>query len=248
MLYLALLYGDQDLGTQPGTPEWDQEMAGYIAFGENYDDAIRGGAALHETQYAVTVRSGTGAPLVTTGPFAETTEVIGGYYVLEAESLDEAIDMVRQIPAAERANGGIELRPAVQATDTRPEGATMPPPMSMPDDAPPRWLALIHGKETEADVPGTAAWDEGLAAHGAFTEKAGDALWGGVAVHPVATATTVRVRDGEVQVTDGPFAEGAEVVGGFYLLAPMERDAAVAVAADIPAEAVELRPIMDFGD
>ena len=246
MLYLALLYGDQDQTAKPGTPQWDQELAGYVTFGERNGAAIRGGAALHETPHAVTVRTGAGEPLVTTGPFAETTEVIG-FYVLEADSLDDAIEMARQIPAAELADGGIELRPVVQAYDSRPEGAPVPPPMSAPDDAPPRWLALIHGKETEGDQPGTAAWDEGIAAHGAFSERAGDALWGGVAVHPIATATTVRVRDGEVQVTDGPFAEGAEVVGGLYLFAPMERDRAVALAADVPGEAIELRPIMEFG-
>lgn len=247
MLYLALLYGDENQASQPGTPEFDRELAGYHAFGERYDAAIRGGAALHETPHAVTVRPGPGEPLVTTGPFAETTEVLGGYYLLEAESLDEAIEMVRRLPAAELADGAVELRPVVQAYDEPRDASAVPPPLSTPDDAPPRWLALIHGKETEADTPGTAAWDEGLAAHGAFTEKAGDALWGGAAIHPVATATTVRVRGDEVRVTDGPFAEGAEVVGGFYLFAPMTRDDAVALAAEVPGEAIELRPIMEFG-
>jgi hypothetical protein len=66
----------------------------------------------------------------------------------------------------------------------------------------------------------------------------------------VGTATTVRVRDGEVLITDGPFAELAEVVGGFYLLHPTTTAEAVAVASDIPMNpggAVELRPIVEVG-
>jgi hypothetical protein len=69
----------------------------------------------------------------------------------------------------------------------------------------------------------------------------------GGALHPIATATTVQVRDGEVIVSDGPFAESAEVVGGFYVLRASDHDAAVAVARQIPAEAIELRPVMEVG-
>ena len=65
---------------------------------------------------------------------------------------------------------------------------------------------------------------------------AGDAVLAGGALHPIATATTVRVRDGEVLVTDGPFSESAEVVGGFYVLAAADLDAAVALAALIPVD------------
>jgi hypothetical protein len=60
-------------------------------------------------------------------------------------------------------------------------------------------------------------------------------------LHAPSTATTVRVRDGEVLLTDGPFAEGAEVANGFYLLSAADRDEAAKIASMIPASAVQLR-------
>ena len=66
---------------------------------------------------------------------------------------------------------------------------------------------------------------------------------GGAPLHPPTTATTVRVRDGEVLLTDGPYVEGAEVANGFYLLNAADRDEAVKVASMIPATTVELRQL-----
>ncbi len=65
---------------------------------------------------------------------------------------------------------------------------------------------------------------------------------------PAATAKTVRVRDGQAKVTDGPFAETRELIGGYYLIEAQDMDAALAVAARIPGAArgcVEVRPLAD---
>ena len=73
--------------------------------------------------------------------------------------------------------------------------------------------------------------------------KAGDAL------QPTATATTVRVRDGKTQVTDGPFAETREQLGGYYLIEAANLDEATKIAAKIPSArhgSIEVRPIMVF--
>ena len=73
--------------------------------------------------------------------------------------------------------------------------------------------------------------------------KAGDAL------QPTATATTVRVRDGKTQVTDGPFAETREQLGGYYLIEAANLDEATKIAARIPSAghgSIEIRPIMVF--
>ena len=238
MLYLALLGGDEALGPEPGTPEWDADMAGYLRFDEIAGDAIVAGEALRPSSAATTVRRGEdGEPLVTTGPFAETAEALGGFYVLEAATLDDAIELARDIPAA--AGGAVALRPRVMWQG--PEGDAA---------AGERHLALIYGEEGAADVPGTPAWDEGAAEHGRFLEEAGDRVLAGGAVHPLDTATTVRVRDGELLVTHGPFSEAAEVVGGVYVIATPTADQAVAVASTIPVGAggaVEVRPILELG-
>ncbi|MFN6558662.1 MAG: YciI family protein [Nostoc sp. ChiSLP01] len=67
-------------------------------------------------------------------------------------------------------------------------------------------------------------------------------------LHPVATATSIRVRDGKPLVTDGPFAETREQLGGFFLIDAQDLDAAIAIAAQIPAAqvgTVEIRPVIE---
>jgi hypothetical protein len=74
---------------------------------------------------------------------------------------------------------------------------------------------------------------------------------GGAALHPVETATTVRVQDGQLLVTDGPFADTKEIFAGFYLLEADDLDAATELAARIPAVrlggAIEIRPVVTGG-
>jgi hypothetical protein len=72
---------------------------------------------------------------------------------------------------------------------------------------------------------------------------------GGEALEPVSTATTVRVRNGQTQVTDGPFAETKETLGGFYMIECDSLDAAIDWASRIPGArigSVEVRPVMTF--
>jgi len=88
-----------------------------------------------------------------------------------------------------------------------------------------------------------------MAAYEAFGREAGAAVLGGEALQPTATATTVRVRDGERLLTDGPFAETREQLGGYYGIDVADLDAALGWAAKIPDAAngcVEVRPIMEF--
>ncbi len=72
---------------------------------------------------------------------------------------------------------------------------------------------------------------------------------GGNALQPTSTATTVRVRDGETLLTDGPFAETKEQLGGYYLIEAKDIDEATAIAARIPSArygSIEVRPVMVF--
>jgi len=86
-------------------------FAGYRALGE--DPRARGGAQLQPIETATTVRVQDGRTLTTDGPYANTKEVFAGYYVFEADNLDEAIELAARIPAA-RHGGAIEVRPLVE--------------------------------------------------------------------------------------------------------------------------------------
>ncbi|HSJ09997.1 MAG TPA: YciI family protein [Longimicrobiales bacterium] len=110
-----------------------------------------------------------------------------------------------------------------------------------------RYLILIY--ENEATTPQDEAE---FAKWMAYTEslKAAGVLRGGEALQPTSTATTVRVQDGRMITTDGPFAETKEQLGGFYMIECENLDEALKWAAEIPSAArgpVEVRPIMDFG-
>lgn len=239
MHFLVLLYDDESAGNEPGTPEFDAEMAGYEAFGELAGDAIVAGEALEPSATARTVRHDGATAHITAGPFAEVAEVLGGLYVLEAPTLDDAIELVRHIPAVWQPNGAAEVRPMVQWLDDRPADG---------GDRSVQVLATIHGQETDSEQPGSDGWAAGAAEHGRFAEAADSVVAAAGAVHPSTTATTVRLRDGELLVSDGPFSEVNEVVGGLYLLAgPVDEVEEVAKQIPVPdGGAVELRPIMDL--
>jgi hypothetical protein len=111
MRYLLTIYGDES-GWNEVTPEQSaQIMAAYGAFGEAAQKAgvLLGGEGLQPTSTATTVRVRDGETLTTDGPFAETREQLGGYYLLECKDLDDAISWASKIPGAE--DGSVEVRP-----------------------------------------------------------------------------------------------------------------------------------------
>ena len=109
MKYACLLYADESLDPDPSSPEFEQMMAEYMAFGEAAGDRILGGEPLEPTSTATTVHVRDGETVTTDGPFAETKEQLGGFYILDCENLDEAIRWAAQIPAAR--SGRVEVRP-----------------------------------------------------------------------------------------------------------------------------------------
>ena len=86
-------------------------------------------------------------------------------------------------------------------------------------------------------------WDRVVAQHVELGKTIGEHILAGAPLHPPSTATTVRVRDGKVTLTDGPYVEGAEVANGFYVLRAPDRDTAVKLAAQIPATTVQVRQL-----
>ena len=113
-----------------------------------------------------------------------------------------------------------------------------------------RYMMLIYGTE-ETIMPSEAEQAANMAAYTAFAEEAQarQALLSGEALYPVSSATTVRLREGKVLTTDGPFAETKEQLGGYYLLKCKDLDEAITLAARIPAAtdgSIEIRPVMEF--
>jgi hypothetical protein len=107
--YLVLIYEDEQAMAAADPSAWQTMMDGHTAFGERNGSAIRGGNALQPAATATSVRAdGAGGFTITDGAFAETKEALGGYYLLEAADLDEAIALAQAIPAA---FGGVEVRP-----------------------------------------------------------------------------------------------------------------------------------------
>ncbi len=109
MQYLLLIYEDEKRWADLKSPELQAELGEYRAFGQEFAGAIKGGNALQPTSAAKTVRVRNGKPLVTDGPFAETKEQLGGYYLIEAATADEAIAVAAKIPGARF--GSVEARP-----------------------------------------------------------------------------------------------------------------------------------------
>ena len=113
MQYLLMIYCDEASDAKRPKEELEAEMGAYWAFTEEVQKsgAHRGSEALHPSSTATTVKVRNGKTITTDGPFAETKEQLGGYYVVEANNLDEAIQWAVKIPHAK--SSAIEIRPIV---------------------------------------------------------------------------------------------------------------------------------------
>jgi len=109
--YMALIYADEERWEEFSEAEREGWYERYRAFSRNAQEAgvLAGGHELGPTRDATTVRIREDETLVTDGPYAEVKEALGGFYVLECDSIDEAIDWAARIPSAE--HGAIEVRP-----------------------------------------------------------------------------------------------------------------------------------------
>jgi len=107
--YLILIYGDESAFATPDPEAFNQMSKGHRVFGERNAASLRGGNALQPTSTATSIRQDSnGDFVVTDGAFAETKEALGGYYLVEAADLDEALALAKQIPMP---FGGVEVRP-----------------------------------------------------------------------------------------------------------------------------------------
>ncbi|HEX4607807.1 MAG TPA: YciI family protein [Urbifossiella sp.] len=198
---------------------------------------------LEPVSTAATIRVRDGRALVTDGPFAETTEQLGGYFLLDLADLDEAIAVAGRLPPTRK--GTAEIRP-VFALDGLPPSRPLP---AGPGDQP--YMLLCYDDEAALRAAGPDARRAGMAEATDLARElsAAGRYIAAAPLHPSATATSVRVRDGKRAVTDGPFAETTEVLGGYYVILAGSREEALRVAARHPGVrhgAVEVRPLFDL--
>jgi hypothetical protein len=113
--YVVLIYETEGTPGQERDPALQGEYAKHWTFIEKRKDAIVAGEALQPTSTATSMRrNGAGEYAVTDGPFVETKEALGGFYLLDAPDLDAAIELAREIPAPQ---GGLEIRPILTFDD-----------------------------------------------------------------------------------------------------------------------------------
>jgi hypothetical protein len=114
-----------------------------------------------------------------------------------------------------------------------------------------RYLCLIYDDEKKVNGMSKSDADAFMGEYFSFTEdirKSGHYI-GGEALQPVSSATTVRMRNGKVSTTDGPFAETKEQLGGYYLINARDLNDAIQVASKIPSArlgSIEVRPVVEF--
>jgi hypothetical protein len=114
MQYILLIYGDDQIYAKWTKEQLDACMADHGKYGEELTKAgvLRGGYELRPTSEATSLRFTNGKPKTFDGPFAETKEQLGGYYLLNARDLNEAIQLAARIPGARF--GSVEVRPVME--------------------------------------------------------------------------------------------------------------------------------------
>jgi hypothetical protein len=111
MKYALLVYVDPDSRVGLSESEQQEVSAQYMHVAQ--DPLVVGGEQLADVQMATTVRTADGQALTTDGPFADTKEILGGFYLLEADDLDKAIEIASRVPSTWM-GGSVEIRPVVE--------------------------------------------------------------------------------------------------------------------------------------
>jgi len=197
------------------------------------------GRELDLPQTAATVRVRDGETLVADGPFAETKEFIAGFNVLECASLDEAIEVSAKCPISWFQ--ALEIRPFMAGL--RLDEKAFAFGRGEDGDARPYLLTMWMGGTPAAPFDDQAVMDEGEAWRLDLEARGLQVL--GNALEGPETATTVRVRDGETLLTDGPFIETKEFIAGIDVVSCADRQQAIQLAAAHPIaryHTIEVRP------
>lgn len=199
------------------------------------------GRVLDSPQAAATVRVRDGETLVTDGPFTETKEFIAGFDILECSDLDEATEVAAKHPVA--CFDAIEVRPFMEGLRLGEEASAFA--RQQDDGGTPFLLMMWMGGAPAAPYDDQELMDEGEAwrrdLEGRGLQVFGNALEG------PESATTLRVREGQTLLSDGPFIETKEFVAGIDVVRCADRAQAIELAAAHPIaryHAIEVRPFV----
>jgi hypothetical protein len=118
MQYMLLIQGDEESRGALSEDDRNAMFAEYGEYGDSIRDQMIQSAPLEPSGATTTVRVRNGETLVTDGPFAETKEQLGGFYLIEAETLDEALDIAARCPGAK--HGAVEVRPLMPVPARQP--------------------------------------------------------------------------------------------------------------------------------
>jgi hypothetical protein len=245
MKYMFLIYGTENRWTDEERRECMVECLGFCDE-LNARGKYIASSPLQSVTTAATVRVRDGQPLIIDGPFAETKEQLGGYLLLDLVDLDEAIAVASRLPPGTK--GTIEIRPTF-SLDGLPPARPIPAGPNDPNAAP--YMLLCYDDEEAWRAAGPTAAQEARAEAVALARRLSDEgrYLSASPLHPAVTATCVRAREEKRVITDGPFAETHEVLGGFYLILADSRATALRVAAQHPGArfgSVEVRPLFDM--
>jgi hypothetical protein len=236
MKFLIMILTDEDEERARSGAEMDAIIAQHETVGMALNAAGKW-VSSHRLRFspeAKTIRLRDRRPVFIDGPFAETKEQLGGTYLIEADSKEEAIAWAKQLPLAE--GGAIEVRPARTGATWRGEvrGARKFMVLFVGDATKPQsrdevFRAIDSHYELSLD----------LAAAGKFVDSR--------ALEPPSTAVTLRRRDGAHVLSDGPFAETKEFVAGYFVIACDSREEALQWAERLMlgSEACEVRPVWE---
>lgn len=245
MRYMLLVYSPESSWTKEEWLACTQESLGVCQQLQAKGEFIAA-SPLHPVATATTIRVRQGQSVLTAGPFAETVEQLGGYFLIDVPDLDAAIGVAMRLPAAKK--GTVEVRPVYplgglpseRFSDVQESRSSNVNYMLLCYDDPVAWEnageASLRSAQAEA-----AELTVQLAARSQYISAS--------PLHPVSTATSVRIRNGQKLITDGPFAETREFLGGYYLIAARDLNEAIQIAAQHPGVrvgAVEIRRVYEL--
>lgn len=240
MNYVLMIHAAESRFATMGPEAFEAMMQEYGAYTRDIFGTGRAGdcAALEDTRTATSVRIRDGKRTVQDGPFAETREVLGGYYTFEGTEA-EAIAWASKIPGAK--HGTIEVRP-VLAT---PKGPAKSEPADGKD-----YLLLIYESEGAFSKLPTAEQEKHFQGYRNLRGLLNEAnhFIAAERLDSVKNAKSVSVTNGQRVVRDGPFAETREQLGGYFRIRARNLDEAIEYASKMPGATVgtiEIRPVAD---